>query len=120
MAKKIQILMMIFCLGIFIFPKQNFISTSETSDCCKTEKKCCAKSEKKTCHGKEENNKKSCEGNCTNCHSCCSTVVINLDNKNILECIPNQKFTAKKVEIFYLQPHLSSLFISIWQPPKIG
>jgi hypothetical protein len=25
MAKKIQILMMIFCLGIFIFPKQNFI-----------------------------------------------------------------------------------------------
>ena len=27
-----------FCLGIFIFPKQNFISTSETSDCCKTEK----------------------------------------------------------------------------------
>ena len=32
----------------------------------------------------------------------------------------NQKFTSKKVESFYLQPHLSSLFISIWQPPKIG
>lgn len=119
MVKKIQILMMIFCLGIFIFPKQNFISTSETFDCCKTEKNCCGKSEKKSCHNKK-NDKKSCEGNCANCHSCCSTVVINLDNKTIFENIFNQKFTSKKVESFYLQPHLSSLFISIWQPPKIG
>ena len=119
MAKKILILMMIFCLGIFFFPKQNFISTSETSDCCKTEKNCCGKSEKKSCHSKK-NDKKSCEGNCANCHSCCSTLVFNLENKTILDFDKNQKFTSKKVESFYLQPHLSSLFISIWQPPKIG
>lgn len=119
MAKKIQILMMIFCLGIFIFPKKNFIAANENSDCCKTEKNCCDKSEKKPCHGKE-NNKKSCEGSCSNCHSCCSTVVFNFENKTTFETILNQKFTSKKVENFYLQPHLSSLFISIWQPPKIG
>ena len=119
MAKKIQILMMIFCLGIFIYPKQNFISTSETSDCCKTEKNCCGKSEKKSCHSKK-NDKKSCEGNCANCHSCCSTLVFNLENKTILDFDKNQKFTSKKVESFYLQPHFSSLFVSIWQPPKIG
>ena len=119
MAKKIQILMMIFCLGIFIFPKQNFISTSETSDCCKTEKNCCGKSEKKSCHSKK-NDKKSCEGNCSNCHSCCSTLVFNLENKNILDFDKNQNFYTKKVENLYLQPHFSSLFVSIWQPPKIG
>lgn len=119
MAKKIQILIMIFCLGIFIFPKQNFFSVNEKSDCCKTEKSCCDKSEKKPCHGKE-NNKKSCEGNCASCHSCGSTVVFNLENKNISEDAIHIEFYSPKVENLYLQPHLSSLFNSIWQPPKIG
>ena len=90
--------MMIFCLGIFIFPKQNFISTSEMSDCCKTEKNCCGKSEKKSCHSKK-NDKKSCEGNCANCHSCCSTVVINLDNKTIFENIFNQTSQTAEQEV---------------------
>ena len=122
MAKKIQILMMIFCLGIFIFPKQNISVDSEKQDCCKTEKTCCdkEKSEKKSCHNDKKDDKKSCKGNCSNCHSCCSTLVFNLENKTILDFDKNQKFTSKKVESFYLQPHLSSLFISIWQPPKIG
>jgi hypothetical protein len=35
--------MMIFCLGIFIFPKQNISVDSEKQDCCKTEKTCCDK-----------------------------------------------------------------------------
>lgn len=43
MAKKIQILTLIFCLGIFIFPKQNISVDSEKQDCCKTEKTCCDK-----------------------------------------------------------------------------
>jgi hypothetical protein len=34
---------MIFCLGIFIFPKQNISVDSEKQDCCKTEKTCCDK-----------------------------------------------------------------------------
>ena len=119
MAKKIQILTLIFCLGIFIFPKQSIFVDSEKQDCCKTEKNCCGKSEKKSCHSKK-NDKKSCEGNCANCHSCCSTLVFNLENKTILDFDKNQKFTSKKVESFYLQPHFSSLFVSIWQPPKIG
>lgn len=119
MAKNIQILIMIFCLGIFIFPKQNFFYTSEKSDCCKTEKKCCDKSEKKTCH-KEQKGKKSCEGNCSNCQSCSTTVVLSFENKNILKLENNPANITKKVENIYLQPYISSLFISIWQPPKIG
>mgnify|MGYP001160666665 FL=1 len=122
MAKKIQILTLIFCLGIFIFPKQSISVDSEKQDCCKTEKTCCdkEKSEKKSCHNDKKDDKKSCKGNCSNCHSCCSTLVFNLENKNILDFDKNQNFYTKKVENLYLQPHFSSLFVSIWQPPKIG
>lgn len=118
MAKKIQILIMLFCLGIFIFPKQSFIVNSEKS-CCKTEKKCCGKTEKKSCHN-EKNQKNSCEGNCSNCHSCSFTIVFNIANQCSYALEDNHNLNLKKVENLYLQPYLSSLFISIWQPPKIG
>jgi hypothetical protein len=62
-GKKIQILTLIFCLGIFIFPKQNISVDSEKQDCCKTEKTCCdkEKSEKKSCHNDKKDDKKSCK-----------------------------------------------------------
>lgn len=121
MAKNFQILMMIFCLGIFVFPKQNILVANEKADCCKTEKNCCDKNktENKDCHS-NENDKKSCEGNCANCHSCCTSIVLSLENKNNFEAIIFQNLTSNKVENFYMQPHFSTLFISIWQPPKIG
>ena len=122
MAKKFQILTLIFCLGIFIFPKQIISVDSEKKDCCKTEKSCCDKSkpEKKSCHQDKKEDKKSCKGNCSNCHSCSFTLVFNLENKNILDFNKSHHFISKKVENLYLQPHFSSLFVSIWQPPKIG
>ena len=68
----------------------------------------------------KKEDKKSCKGNCSNCHSCSFTLVFNLENKNILDFNKSHHFISKKVENLYLQPHFSSLFVSIWQPPKIG
>lgn len=121
MAKKVQFLLMIFCLGMFIFPKQLFSAQKQEMTCCekeKTEKNCCDKSENsKPC---DSNKSHSCDGNCTNCRACSTSVVFlaveiktELEKQNVLPI-------SKQVENFYLQPNLSQLPKKIWQPPKIS
>ena len=55
MLRKLQLILMIFCLGIFVFPKQNFNVQLAQSSCCEAQKSdsdCCEKGEKKSdsCH----------------------------------------------------------------------
>jgi hypothetical protein len=121
MAKRIKILIMIFCLGIFIIPKQLFFAQKQEIACCekeKPEKSCCEKS-----NGAEpcdSNKSHSCDGNCTNCKACSTSVVFlaveiktEIEKQNVLPI-------SKQVENSYLQPSISQLPKKIWQPPKIS
>lgn len=121
MAKKLQILLMIFCLGIFIFPKQNSVFENNMS-CCKTEKsqkEHCQNSKKMPCHD-SRSKKKSCEGNCTNCNSCVSGIILAAEISKPAIIKVQQITISNKVENFYLQPYFSTLYKVIWQPPKIS
>lgn len=122
MAKRLQIVLMVFCLGVFIFPKQMVPAENTEMPCCKTEKttkNCCGKSEKSApCHDSKKQSH-SCDSNCNNCSSCSFTVVFIGVNVSLDEFKIPQKI-SNKVETFYLQPNFSTLSKAIWQPPKIG
>ncbi len=122
MAKKVQLILMIFCLGIFVVPKQIFFAENKEMSCCNKEnptKSCCDKEKSSPC--KDSKNKHhSCDGNCTNCVFCSTSIVfLGVEFQNLLEKI-SQKHISNKVENFYLQPSLSQLPKKIWQPPKIS
>ena len=122
MAKKVQLILMIFCLGIFVVPKQIFFAENNEMSCCNKEnptKSCCDKEKSSPC--KDSKNKHhSCDGNCTNCVFCSTSIVfLGVEFQNLLEKI-SQKHISNKVENFYLQPSLSQLPKKIWQPPKIS
>lgn len=122
MAKRLQILLMVFCLGIFIFPKQMISAENTEMSCCKTEKTTkdyCGKSEKSAPCNDSKNKSHSCDGNCNNCSSCLFTVVFIGVNVNVAESNVPQ-IISNKVEKLYLQPNFSKLYKAIWQPPKIG
>ncbi len=122
MAKRLQILLMVFCLGIFIFPKQTISTENTEMSCCKIEKTtkdCCGKSKKSAPCNDSKNKSHSCDGNCNNCSSCSFTVVFIGVNVNVAESNVPQ-IISNKVEKLYLQPNFSKLYKAIWQPPKIG
>lgn len=118
MFKKLQVLIMIFCLGIFIFPKQNFYAQNmENMDCCKTEVKdtSCHDTENKDSNKETQNHCK----DCANCNHCISLVNLNINKPETLEI--EAAITAHKKAVFiYNNPHLSFNLQEIWQPPKIG
>ena len=122
MAKKVQLILMIFCLGIFVVPKQIFFAKTQEMSCCNNEKptkSCCEKEKSSPC--KDSKNKHhSCDGNCTNCSFCASSIAfLKVEFQNEFENI-SQHNISQKVENFYLQPSLSQLPKKIWQPPKIS
>jgi hypothetical protein len=105
---------MIFCLGLILFPKQNFyVQTFEPEQCC------CKNSKKNCCDSRKENPKKDCKSDCNStCHK-----VNNSPNIFVLKS-ENQELTcenpvSKKQNFIYANPYFSSLFKEIWQPPKI-
>ncbi len=121
MAGKLHILIVFFCLGIFIVPKQNLFAQLLQQDCCSVSSSgdCCPSPENdsKPCHGGE---KKSCGGDCTSCKSCSTTTVF-------ASIAPDLKVTDNAVAaadsskgFCYLSPELSDSAAKIWQPPKIG
>ena len=123
MLRKLQLLMMIFCLGIFVFPKQNFDVQVAQKSCCEVKTKtsdCCKKEEKKSdsCHH-DSKKEKDCKDNCTTCKTCSSgfvfSVILNsFDNKlNTLIFKNNNQYS------YYSQSPLARTF-NIWQPPKLG
>ncbi len=121
MARKLHILMIVFCLGVFIIPKQNVFAqifqqscctTAGSGDCCPTEQK-----DTKPCHGKE---KKSCGADCTNCKSCTTTTAFTSGSSSLkVPCDP-MVATGNLMDFCYLSPEFSDPAAKIWQPPKIG
>lgn len=121
MARKLHILIVIFCLGIFIMPKQNFFAQLMQQDCCSTSASgdCCPapENDSKPCHGKE---KKSCGGDCTSCKSCSTTTVFASIAPDI-KVTDNSTAAGDSSKSFcYLSPEFTDRAAKIWQPPKIG
>lgn len=122
MAKRFHILILMLCLGIFVIPKQIVGAQTPEISCCEKEssqKDCCKteKEPKKPCH---ENEKKSCEGNCTNCHSCTVSFVFFGIPPAVKKTILLSFYSRKKEKFTYLTPEFSTSDAAIWQPPKIG
>jgi len=116
MAKNIHILFMIFCLGVFMFPKQNTLPQKEEMSCCQKEKP------SKDCCSKDANQEQehSCEGDCSQCNGCAISLVLFVPTQVALSLKKEMIFFSQKVENQYLQPNLSDSYQAIWQPPKIS
>lgn len=110
--KQLQFILMIFCLGIFVMPKQMFMRENKME--------CCTKKETKNCHqgkGGQESSK-SCSGGCASCSICCTQHLAAI--KILLSGTKPEIFYFKKVLFFHKEPLFSSYLKEIWQPPKIS
>ena len=115
--KHIQVLLIIFCLGIFLIPKDNFYAPQE--NCCKTGTKkhsCCEKDHSN--RGNKED-KSSCKDECCSLCVTCTNFVENLAAK-ILFFNHSPFKTDKKLEFQYSDPYISDSLKDIWQPPKLA
>ncbi len=116
MKNAVHILTMIFCLGIFLIPKQNFYAqNTETEKCCtsSSEKSDCCKDQKK-------NPEKGCQENCCSaCHTCNTFISFPLAKAEKLNTEFKKDF-FKKSSFVYKSPSFSFYLKEIWQPPKIG
>lgn len=122
MTRQISILLIVM-LGFFLTPTLTYACGKSAE---KTEKSCCknetSKSEKKDCcksHSQNDKNDDGCGGKCKNpsCH--CPTTpptialpFVSKEKQNIL--------FIEKQNIPYTETYISSGFLSIWLPPKIG
>ncbi|SHK14562.1 hypothetical protein SAMN05444371_1481 [Epilithonimonas mollis] len=123
MLRKLQLILMIFCLGIFVFPKQNFNAQVAQSSCCEVQKDssdCCKKGEKKSdsCHH-DSKKEKDCKDNCTTCKTCSSGFVFSVVLNNLDNKLKTPFFTISNPFSYYSQSPSARSF-NIWQPPKLG
>ena len=123
MLRKFQLILMIFCLGIFVFPKQNFNAQLAQSSCCEAQKSdsdCCKKEEKKSdsCHH-DSKKEKDCKDNCSTCKTCNSGFVFSVILNNFDNKLKTPVFTLNNLFYYYSQSPLARTF-NIWQPPKLG
>lgn len=116
--KQLQVLLIVFCLGIFLVPKDNFYAQISQENCCKTDSKadnCCDKDHNS--HNKNE--KSSCNDDCcSSCMTCC-TFVENISGEAIFVEISLFQ-TDKNIQFQYSDPYFSDSLEDIWQPPKLG
>ena len=121
MARKLHILVIIFCLGVFIIPKQNVFAQIKAQSCCTTTGlgDCCPSEQKdpKPCHGED---KKSCGSDCSSCRTCTSTSVFSSVTPELLTVTKLLVAGRSDMDFCYLSPDFSDPTARIWQPPKIG
>ena len=119
--KPIQLLLIIFCLGIFLIPKDNFYAQASKENCCKSESKmsCCEKSHDNHNSKDGKSKHKSCNDDCCSSWMTCKTFVENNFAKNNTWGIPSFK-TISKIQVQYADPYISNGLKEIWQPPKLG
>lgn len=124
MARRIYLLMMLFCLGIMIYPKQNFSVEVAKISCCDASAKedhCGDKSSEKE-HNCEKNNHKSgdkkCNDKCASCHTCAGFFT-GFFIKDYESTISNPIFLGYK-NFGYAFPNFLNQSANIWQPPKLG
>ncbi|MCU7614342.1 hypothetical protein N0B16_07820 [Chryseobacterium sp. GMJ5] len=117
--KQFQILIIVFCLGIFLIPKDNFYAQASQENCCKSDVKtesCCDKNHQD--HDKKDH-KSSCNDDCCSFCMTCHTFVESLSSKNFFPEI--SYFSADRtVQFQYSDPYISDRLKDIWQPPKLG
>ncbi|MCD9854343.1 hypothetical protein LUD75_06485 [Epilithonimonas sp. JDS] len=114
---------MIFCLGIFVFPKQNFNAQVAQSSCCESQSNnsdCCEKEDasSKSC-SHDSKKEKDCKDNCTTCKTCSSGFVFSVVLNNFDNKLRTPIFQIENQYSYYSQSPLARAFI-IWQPPKLG
>lgn len=111
-----QLLLIIFCLGIFLIPKDNFYAQASQENCCKTEKtnSCCDNHDN---HSQKDG--KSCNDDCCSvCLVCTNLVEINYFKDSWVQ-FPAFENIAK-IRFQYSDPYISNSLEEIWQPPKLG
>ncbi|RNA60857.1 hypothetical protein D1631_02345 [Chryseobacterium nematophagum] len=118
--KLFQILILTFCLGIFLIPKGQFYVQNMTETCCKNDQKsknCC---KDHSSHNKETNHKKtSCNENCSTLCITCYTFIESPFSESFFLELSYYK-ANKNLQFQYSDPHISDRLKEIWQPPKIA
>lgn len=121
--KLFQIITLIFCLGMFLIPKDNFYAQKMQETCCKndSEMSCCKKDHQQ--HSKENQGKKDKKSSCSD--DCCSTCVtcytyIETPCSRNLQAEISYYQSNKNLQFEYSDPYISDRLKEIWQPPKIG
>lgn len=119
-VKLFQIIAIIFCLGIFLIPKDKFYSQISQETCCTSgsEMSCCKDEHSKDNHGKEQKSSSCHDDCCSTCTTCCSFVETPF-SKNLQLEISYYK-SSKNLYFRYSDPYISDRLKEIWQPPKIG
>ncbi|MBK1894510.1 hypothetical protein [Chryseobacterium paridis] len=119
--KLVQILTIIFCLGIFLIPKDNFLLKAAQESCCKSnsKKEDCCKNHQSKSNKQHEKSKSSCTDDCcSTCVACFSFIETPFSKSFILEL---SYYKANKKLLFqYCDPHLSDRLKEIWEPPKLA
>jgi hypothetical protein len=121
-VKPIQILLIIFCLGIFLIPKDNFYAQASQENCCKKESKTMACCEKKYNEHSSNDSKKdhqSCKDDCCSFCGTSTTFAQTIFTKSNSWDIPVFS-TIQKSQFQYADPFISNSLEEIWQPPKLG
>ncbi len=122
MARQFYLILMLFCLGIMVFPNQNFnVEIAQMSCCAETSSSdhCDNISEKKECnHDKKESGSDKCNDACSTCHTCTGffgSFVINATPTDFQKNISDNK------KVFgYNFPAFINQNSNIWQPPKVA
>ncbi|WP_146939762.1 hypothetical protein [Chryseobacterium hagamense] len=120
-----QIITLIFCLGTFLVPKDNFYAQNMQETCCKkdSEMSCCKKDHQHQQHSKENHGKEQTQSSCNDdCCSACVTCYTYIETpwlKNSQAEIPYYQ-SDKNLPFGYSDPYFSDRLKEIWQPPKIG
>lgn len=118
--KRLQIILMILALGLFLVPKQ-LLATSSAMDCCTSEqmaKNHCQHTKKDNHH--QSGDHKNCTGSsCTTCGTCTvfSISVLKADFIHLNSIATKIKSGQSFI---YKEPALQNGICEIWQPPKIG
>ncbi|WP_228458579.1 hypothetical protein [Chryseobacterium aureum] len=117
--KLFHLLALVFCLGVFMIPKDKFYVQGMQETCCKAESSkkmdCCKNHSSKK--DSQHDNKKSCNDDC--CSSCvaCYTFIETPFSKNLRLELSYK--ANKNLQFQYSDPYLSDRLKEIWQPPKI-
>lgn len=119
--KLFQILTIVFCLGVFLIPKDNFYLKSAQETCCKQSSRTedCCKNHQSAPKNEHEKSKSSCNDDCCSTCVACFTYLETPFSKNFqleLSCYK----ANKKLPFHYSDPHLSDRLKEIWEPPKIA
>ncbi|MBQ0151758.1 MAG: hypothetical protein KBS61_02545 [Chryseobacterium sp.] len=115
--KNLQFILIIFCLGLFLIPKDNFYAQASQENCCSSKSSDCCKSDQ------DSNHKSSSKNTCNDdCCSFCMTCHSFIENFSIQPTIALLSYFSpnKDLHYTYANPYLSDGLKEIWQPPKLG